>query len=391
VTARRWHAPLAALGALAAVAAGCPGGGACTAPAGDGDEGKAAASGGGASAPVRIVLAPEGIATGGVRWEKAAVTTLYDELLVPAEVVLDPNRAAHVTPITRARVVEVKVSIGDVVAKGDVLAVVESTELGEARAGVAEVTSRMKLAETNVARAREMAAAGVAPAKAVTDAEAELSAARAALSAASTRAAVYGKGGGTGALTSVRSPVAGTVIDRHATTGEIAGADVSLFLVADLSVSWIFGRVYERDVGKVKEGQPATLTLDAWPGRDWSCMLDYVAGALDPETRTLPVRIRLPNPDGALKPGLFGALRIRVGEPAPALAVPADAVQRLGPRTLVFVRAADGAFEPRDVTLGRSVGTLVEVLSGLAAGEDVVVAGTFALKGELLRGAIEED
>jgi RND family efflux transporter MFP subunit len=189
----------------------------------------------------------------------------------------------------------------------------------------------------------------------------------------------------------VRSPVAGTVIDRHATTGEIAGADVSLFLVADLSVSWIFGRVYERDVGKVKEGQPATLTLDAWPGRDWSCMLDYVAGALDPETRTLPVRIRLPNPDGALKPGLFGALRIRVGEPAPALAVPADAVQRLGPRTLVFVRAADGAFEPRDVTLGRSVGTLVEVLSGLAAGEDVVVAGTFALKGELLRGAIEED
>jgi RND family efflux transporter MFP subunit len=187
----------------------------------------------------------------------------------------------------------------------------------------------------------------------------------------------------------LRSPIEGTVLERHATIGETVGPETVLFTIGDLRRVWAVGQVYERDVGAVRSSAPARLSLEAYPGRTWDGLLSYVAGALQHESRTLPVRLEIDNLDGVLRPGLFGSLAIEASDATDALAVPAEAVQRMGDKTVVFVREQGQGdhqrFRVRTVVLGRDAGRLVELRDGVREGEDVAVSGTFTLKSELLR------
>jgi cobalt-zinc-cadmium efflux system membrane fusion protein len=172
------------------------------------------------------------------------------------------------------------------------------------------------------------------------------------------------------------------VLDVSAAPGEFSKSLESanpLVTVADLNTVWVVGDVYEKDVAKVARGKQVTVSLQAYPGRQWTGRIDSISGALDPTTRTLKVRVVLPNPDQRLKPEMFGTIHIQAGTHQ-ALVVPAAAIIREGNSTTVFVNSS-GKPEQRTVTTGQTVGGKVEVLAGLHAGDEVASEGAELLKG----------
>jgi Cu(I)/Ag(I) efflux system membrane fusion protein len=148
------------------------------------------------------------------------------------------------------------------------------------------------------------------------------------------------------------------------------------------------GDVFEQDLSAVHPGLAVTAEFEAFPGERWSGRIAYVSPTLNPETRTVRVRVELPNPGRRLKPGMYATFLFTSARQGHVILVPRSAVLSTGERSLVFVRRADGRLEPRTVRIGVS-GDRVEVLSGLTAGETVVASATFLIDAESnLRSAL---
>jgi cobalt-zinc-cadmium efflux system membrane fusion protein len=193
-------------------------------------------------------------------------------------------------------------------------------------------------------------------------------------------------------LLPVTAPLAGRVVEKHATLGELATPTDTLFTIADLSRVWIWIDVFERDLARVHREDGVEVEVDSFPGRVFSGEVSYLSPEVASETRTVRARIDVPNPDRLLRPGMFATVRLADPHSAePSLTVPEAAVVRRGGESLVFVPAGTppsggGArFEARPVTTGRSEPGWVEILTGLEAGERVVTEGAFFLESELAR------
>ena len=178
------------------------------------------------------------------------------------------------------------------------------------------------------------------------------------------------------------SPVTGIVSEKKAVQGmRFMPGDV-LFQIADLSSVWVLADVFEQDIALVKTGSTASVRLNAYPDKTFSGRIAYVYPTMKTETRTIPVRIELPNPNGLLKPGMFAQVELATGGKEPVLTVPLSAVIDSGSRQTVLVQLAEGKFEPREVRLGARSDSYVEVLQGVRAGEAVVVAANFLIDAE---------
>lgn len=186
----------------------------------------------------------------------------------------------------------------------------------------------------------------------------------------------------------LRSPITGHIIEKHATIGEIVESGKSLFVVADLSSVWIVLDLYERDVARVKMGQEARVIVpglkDAVVGK-----VTYLGDLVDAQTRTLKARVEVKNPEHRLKPGMF--VQVQLVEKAaktPVVLVPEGAIQRMGAETIVFIEEKRGHYMKRDVKLGARSGSKVVIKSGLNAGDNVVVTGSFWLKSQLSKSQL---
>ena len=187
----------------------------------------------------------------------------------------------------------------------------------------------------------------------------------------------------------LRSPVVGTVLERGVTQGQFVSADTPLLTVADLSRLWVLADVYEMDFTRVRPGDPARFTADGLPGRVFSTRVDFVYPTVSAETRTVKVRLRIDNSDGALRPGMYGRVVVS-GRAAPVAAIPGEAVVRTGEETYVFLIRNGSRFEPRRVTLGGQDGDWIQVRSGVALGDTVVASASFLIDSESrLKAAIE--
>lgn len=313
-------------------------------------------------------------------------------LQVPAEVQVDPDRVAHISSVVSGQLASVRASIGDQVEPQQVLASVRSIEFGEARAQTERAQANLQAAKADFSRQEELQKEGIGAKKQLVAAQAVLARARAEVSAAKRTLEVYGRGG-RGSEVTVRSPISGQIVKRHASIGEVVSPSQILFEVTDINKVWVVGRVYQQNAGQVRNGVAASLTLQAHPGRTWHGTLDYVAPALDEHTRTLAVRMILDNPEGTLRPGLFGSLGIRATteDTTSAPFIRADALQKLGDELVVFVPEADeGTFHALPVAVGKRAQGRVQVLNGLSVGDSYVSEGAFVLKSELLRGELGE-
>ncbi|HEY3450675.1 MAG TPA: efflux RND transporter periplasmic adaptor subunit [Myxococcales bacterium] len=177
------------------------------------------------------------------------------------------------------------------------------------------------------------------------------------------------------------SPASGVVTKKDVVDGMKLEAGAMPYEIVDLSVVWVLADVYESELQYVHEGLPATLTLNAFPNREFRGKVLFIDPLLDPKTRTVKVRLAFPNPEGALRPEMFGEVVLH-GRPREGLRIPQDAVVDSGTEKYVFVALGSGKFQPRRVRLGAPDGNLVEVASGLKAGEEVVTRANFLVDSE---------
>jgi Cu(I)/Ag(I) efflux system membrane fusion protein len=186
----------------------------------------------------------------------------------------------------------------------------------------------------------------------------------------------------------LHADMGGIVTEKMAFHGMQVTPGMTLFDIADVSRLWVQADVYERDLGSVRNGQAAEVSLPYDPGRSWKGRVTFISPTLDAATRTLKVRVEVANQDGHLKPDMVADVVLRTTAES-LLVVPESARIRTGERTLVFVDRGEGRLEPREVRAGSRAGDVVAVLSGLTEGERVVVGANFLLDSESsLRAAI---
>jgi RND family efflux transporter MFP subunit len=177
------------------------------------------------------------------------------------------------------------------------------------------------------------------------------------------------------------SPISGFVMERNAFPSQRVTPDTVLYTVADLSTVWVIADVFEYEAVNIRLNQPATLTLTYLPGRTFHGRVSYILPQVDPATRTLKVRLEVANPGYALKPDMYGEVEFQTGG-ARKLVVPLSAVLNSGDHQTVFVDRGNGYFEPRAVKIGEQMDGRIEILSGLKAGERIVVSGNFLMDSE---------
>ena len=185
----------------------------------------------------------------------------------------------------------------------------------------------------------------------------------------------------------LRSPYAGVVIQKAVFAGQRIMPGDAAYQIADLSHIWLEGEVFERDLPAVRLGLEVRAEFTALPGEARTGRITYIYPTVNPETRTARIRVELPNPRFALKPGMYATIRFAAPS-RPTLSVPRSAVLSTGERHLLFLRGEGGQFVPRLVTLGSSTDERVEILSGVSAGDTVVASGTFLVDAESNLGTL---
>jgi cobalt-zinc-cadmium efflux system membrane fusion protein len=301
------------------------------------------------------------------------------------ELQADQGRYAEVGVPVTARVVRLLAVPGQNVRAGQVLAEAQSTELGRARAGHDAAEARVTLARSALERKRALADR-IVPRREVQEAEADLSAALAELRAASATLQALGAAatrGGDASRLPLVAPIAGTVIERNIALGQMIAPQHVAFRIGDLGSLWLVAHVFERDAVRIAIGAPARVTLAAYPGRTFTGRVTYVGRQVEAESRTIPVRVVLANPQQVFRPGMSASAWLQVSTAGQnVVTVPVAALQRVRDQWVVFVPKSERIFEMRNVGRGRDLQGEVEVLTGLEPGETVIVDGAFLLKAE---------
>jgi cobalt-zinc-cadmium efflux system membrane fusion protein len=366
------------------------------APAAPSSSAEAAASGG-------VALRPGAAHNNAIETAVVQRARLAGDLHVIGNVSYGADQVAIVGPLVSGRVARIAASIGAHVERGQVLAEIESADVGEARASLIAASARFAAAEANLRRERELADKQISSAREREVAEAQWAGEKAAVRAAQQRLRAIGLSRAEidavevrddGGRVPLRSPLAGTVIERFVTLGQAVERASDAFKIADLAKVWVLLDLYEKDLARVHVGQSVELRTDAMPGELFPGRVAYIVPVIDEATRAGKVRVEIANPAGKLRIGQLVTAKM-IGDPAHAtsavLAVPVSAVQRIEGKTAVFVKrpgAGKGegdAFERRSVELGMSGGDLVEVRAGVKEGDVVAAKGAFLLKSELLR------
>ncbi len=187
----------------------------------------------------------------------------------------------------------------------------------------------------------------------------------------------------------IRAPIDGYVGKRTAQVGAFVSPGQELYEIANLANVWVLADVYEADIGRIRIGQRASLTLQALPGRSFTGKLSFLYPAVNPTSRTMQARILVPNAKGELRPGMYADVILDLGT-SEGVTIPAEALVDTGEAQYVFVVLPGGRFEPRPVTVGARTAEKVQILRGLHPGETVVTTANFLIDSESrLRAAIQ--
>jgi cobalt-zinc-cadmium efflux system membrane fusion protein len=350
-----------------------------------------------------VKLTDEQIVNAQIGLAPAEGGVLANRVLVPAAIIPDADRIARVAVKLSGTVAELRKKIGDEVHKDEVLAVLESREVADAKSEylATRLTNDLQQdlferdkalwdkrvsTEQQFLRSRNLAA----------QAQMRLNIARQKLFALGlTEAEISALPDEPEPLLrrqEVRSPIAGRVAERKVDLGTAVGRDnleTELFVIVDLDQVWVEAAVSPSDLPSIKVGQQVVVTTRAIPDKAEGKIV-FISPLVDKESRSTRVVAELDNGNGLWRPGSFVTAGITIGEQPVALGVPTGAIQSINGEKVVFVRTAEG-FEKRAIVVGRSDDQLIEVVAGLNAGETIAATNTFLLKAELLKSSIDED
>jgi cobalt-zinc-cadmium efflux system membrane fusion protein len=332
----------------------------------------------------------------GIEVAPAASGRVQSQLSVTGTVQPVDTRVVEVRPLAHGRLQGVFVKVGDCVEKDQPLAEFDNIQAGELISQINSAQAelqRLKIQSANAMkqadRTLRLAKLGAAAAREAESAEAEAEAMAEAVHAQESailglkarlkRFGLEPKADPSASLTTLVSPFAGVVVRMEAAPGDAVEPSTILFSVADLSRVYVEARVYEKDLGRIRAGQPAYVTVEAYPDQRLPARVVAIKDILDKETRTAAVRCELANPDGKLKLEMFAAVVLPTSEAHQGLSLPHEAVHTVNRRRVVFVRQDSVHFEVREVKI-LGDGDRLEIIGGLKLGEPVVVRGAFQLK-----------
>ena len=307
------------------------------------------------------------------------------------------NRLAHLSARVAGHIVTVYANLGDRVKDGDRLLLLDSPAFGEAQLEYRKARTTLTVTEKALERANALLDRGAIGVGEQQRREADNEHARAALHEAEEKLHLLGMTEreiqklaaktlphAEVAQVFLRAPFTGEVIERNATIGEVVDPNKTLFTVADLSTVWVRADFPEQQAGRLKTGFPIEMRVSAYPDTVFQGIITYVAAVIDPATRTVMARAEVPNADRRLRPEMFAEITVVTDRP-PVLSVPRAAIQQAGSRTIAFKVRGPRQFESREVTIVPGTSEYVQILAGLADGDEVVTQGSYALKSEFLR------
>ena len=319
----------------------------------------------------------------GIITAKVQLSAVPNYLELPAQIQADPTRVVHVYAPAGGRITEMKVRPWDRVEKGQTLAILDSSDLARAVADYHKALIDQEVKQKELDRATYLYAHSAIAQKDLQQAQGDAQMADAEVQAARAELQVLGADPDhAGAQLRVVAPRPGVVLDIGASQGEYSNALSAaqpLCTIADISSVWAVGDIYEKDLSAARSGETAQVTLDAYPGQTWNGRVSAVSDAVDPNTRTLHLRVVLPNPSGKLKPAMFGSVRL-LRSTSQGIVVPSTAVIREGNMAYVFVSEGNGRYQRRTVTLGRTFGESIEIEDGVKPGDTVVTQGALLLR-----------
>ncbi len=345
---------------------------------------------------VKVTLGPGVAEQVGIETVAVETRAISETVKAAAETLYDPAKYARVAPRLSGVVREVKAALGKTVAAGEVLAVVESMDLAQAKADLVHARALVDVRTKVVERLKPYVDQKLVPARDALQAETDAVEARLEVAHAAQRLLVLGvpkervdaltENEPAGSLSEVVAPFPGVVLEASAVIGESAGPEKPLFAVADVERLWLRIDLAEDDLQKIEPGQRVTFTSAGLVGRKFTGKVLTIGAAVDERTRTVPVIAEVKNAEGLLRANLFGTAEIRVKPAEPRLLVPKEALQNDGDCWLVFTSPTANVFHARKIEIGTVYQGGVEIRGGLVAGERVATTGSFLLKTEVMRG-----
>ena len=339
----------------------------------------------------KIAMTAEQVAAAGIQVTTVRGGVLVGRVAVPGVVAASQDRLARVTARVAGIVAEVRRGLGEDVARGDVLAVIESREIADAKGDYLAALRTTALTETTLAREARLWRQRISAEQdflqartAAEEARIRLDLGRQRLSALSLSeaevAALPNQPVASLRRLDIRAPISGRVTARAAVLGAAAGADAELYTVADLSRLWVEMSIPPRDLPMARQGQAVTVT--AGDDARVEGRIIFLSPILDPETRSARAVAEIPNEGGTWRPGGFVTAHLATEEQRVDVLVPREAVQEVEGQKVVFVRTPEG-FERREVALGREDRDSYEVIFGLSEGDEIAVGNAFVLRAEL--------
>jgi membrane fusion protein, heavy metal efflux system len=331
-----------------------------------------------------------------VKVASAELARIAGDIQVVGTVAFHEDHYALVGPLVAGRISRLAAGVGDQIRRGQILAEIESAEVGQARADLVAAKARYSAADANLHRETELADKRISSERERELAHAQWVTEQAGVRAATMRLRAIGlsaadidslERGDLAGRVPIRAPIGGTVIERKVTLGQAVERATDAFKLADTSRVWVTLDLYEKDLFRVHVGQEVEIWTESRPGESFRGKVAFIVPEIDQATRTAKVRLEFANPKGLLEAGQLVTARIVADarrETAEVLAVPRSAVEQIEGKTVVFVQTG-GGFERRNVLTGASGGPRIEIRQGLALGERVAVEGAFLLKSELLR------
>ena len=359
---------------------------------------KAGAPGQGGAEEGKIAMTAEQVMAAGIHVAPVGGGVLVSYVAVPGVLTANQDRLARVTARVGGRVAEVRKGLGEQVAKGDVLAVIESREIAEAKGEFLAASRTAALAETTLVREEWLWKQRISAEQDVLQSRVSAEEVRIRVDLARQKLSALGLSDAEVAglprqpvtalsRLELRAPIAGQVTARAAVLGAAVGGDAELFTVADLSTLWVEMAIPPRDLPMARQGQSVTVSGEGDAKGEGRIV--FLSPLLDPETRSARAVAELDNAEGIWRPGGFASVSFAGVERKVAQLVPRAAIQGMGGKKVVFIRTPDG-FDRREVALGGESDAAVEVVSGLAPGAEIAVANTFSLKAELGKAQAED-
>ena len=343
---------------------------------------------------VVVTLSQEAMKRAGIQVATVTEGTRSSAVRIPGTVEPDAYKQVVVTPLVDGRVTRVLVELGSQVRRGQTLAQVFSPELAEAQTKYLSAKAELEAHERELDRTAKLVEIGAASQQELERLHAEHTAKLAGVQSLRSRLVLLGMpaaaidamspGKEIEATTNIPAPIAGGITARAANAGLNVDTSTKLFTVVDLSSVWVVGALYERDFSRVRVGSAATVTTAAYPGLALQGRVSYIDPQLSADTRTARVRVEVPNPRQELRLGMFADIEVAATARRRVVMVPRSAVQTIGQHQVVYVAnpTEPGKFTEREVRLGDESGELVEVVSGVKPGDQIVSKGSFYLRAE---------